>query len=322
MVDQLSLEELNRRASQLLRESSQGQERLIVNVCCKGESKKIQFNTKHPVAEANELCRNKFKFIDTTGFCLHLGFPTSVQLKPETELWKYKLKFNDELDFKLPKGAPKPSKIQQIQSSPAHAQTLPRNLASQTKQTNQNSMTQNNSISTQTQQNGNKNDEIQQLKQQLSKLQQENEDTQLLFMAEKEKTEKLQSALIEAKNNNAAMVAISQSNNSDQNSSQLINQLQNQINQLNMELTTKNAVIADLQSTVDKSCEPNATSSDADLQQRHNQLQAENTALSQRAIDLEDRLQKMVVVVKKMMEQNKTLKSRASVNLSRQSNLN
>jgi hypothetical protein len=30
--------------------------------------------------QANELCRNKFRFVETAGFCLHLGFPTSVQV--------------------------------------------------------------------------------------------------------------------------------------------------------------------------------------------------------------------------------------------------
>ena len=77
---------------------------VIVNVECHGETKKIGLNSKLSVDAANQLCRSKFRFHNTEGYCLHLAFPMSVQLKPETELWKYKLKFNDDLEFKLPKG--------------------------------------------------------------------------------------------------------------------------------------------------------------------------------------------------------------------------
>jgi hypothetical protein len=72
---------------------------IIVNVECKGETKKISLNQKQTVEEANKICRAKFKFQNTEGFCLHLAFPMSSLLKDDVELLKYKLKFNVSFDL-------------------------------------------------------------------------------------------------------------------------------------------------------------------------------------------------------------------------------
>jgi hypothetical protein len=91
--DQLSLDELNARASEM-RASTAVADSVIVRVECAGETKKIEFATNGTVRDAIAVCRRKFKFKATDGFQLHIAFPSDVLLKESEPLWRYKLKFN------------------------------------------------------------------------------------------------------------------------------------------------------------------------------------------------------------------------------------
>jgi uncharacterized small protein (DUF1192 family) len=108
MAEQLTLEQLNARASEAARASAAVADSVIVRVNCAGETKKIELATNATVRDAIETCRRKFKFIESSGFQLYLAFPADVQLKDSELLARYKLRFNDELDFKLPKAMSPP----------------------------------------------------------------------------------------------------------------------------------------------------------------------------------------------------------------------
>lgn len=110
-MSELTLDELNARASEMTRASAASADSVIVRVSCAGETKAIELPLNGTVRAAIDVCRRKFKFKVTDGFQLYLAFPADVQLKDSELLARYKLKFNDELDFKLPKGL----------SPPAHA---------------------------------------------------------------------------------------------------------------------------------------------------------------------------------------------------------
>jgi hypothetical protein len=108
MAEQLTLEQLNARASEAARASAAVADSVIVRVNSAGDTKKIELATNATVRDAIETCRRKFKFIESSGFQLYLAFPADVQLKDSELLARYKLRFNDELDFKLPKAMSPP----------------------------------------------------------------------------------------------------------------------------------------------------------------------------------------------------------------------
>lgn len=72
---------------------------VILQVVCAGERKKLPFRPRQTVAEAIQLCKGKFKYTNTDGFQLTMGIDNTV-LKMDTMLGRYKLAFNDELEFK------------------------------------------------------------------------------------------------------------------------------------------------------------------------------------------------------------------------------